>query len=52
MEKDKEGYILKPNQEGGGYNYFGEKALNKFKSLSAGQRHHYILNKKIIPESQ
>lgn len=42
-------YVLKPNREGGGNNYFGKEALEKFKDLKAANKlKSNILMKKIV----
>lgn len=46
-------YVLKPNREGGGNNFFGEKAYQKLKELHEEQTYltNYILMKKIKSET-
>ncbi|XP_067941608.1 glutathione synthetase-like [Watersipora subatra] len=48
-----EDYVLKPNREGGGHNYYGQEILPKLKEIAATQEEEaYILMERVFPESQ
>lgn len=52
---EKEGlneFILKPNEEGGRNNYFGEEAYTKLKELPEDELPNFILVRKIYPQKQ
>jgi glutathione synthetase len=42
-------YVMKPQREGGGYNFFGEELVNALSTLSREQRSAYILMQRILP---
>ena len=44
-----ERYVLKPQREGGGHNYFDEELRAKAASLNAAERSAYILMERILP---
>lgn len=47
MEKSGKEYVLKPNSEGGGHNFYGEEAVGELKRLSGEERKKFILMSKI-----
>lgn len=47
MGSNPEDYLLKPNKEGGGNNYFGREALEMLKTMGREQLRSYILMEKI-----
>ena len=52
MIKEKPGdYILKPNAEGGGNNFFGVDALNKLQIIKNEEAKAYILMQKIYSKA-
>lgn len=51
MSLNPDSYILKPNLEGGGNNFYGIDALNKLKSLTLKECQIYILMQKIHSKS-
>ncbi|MCP4754749.1 MAG: glutathione synthase [Proteobacteria bacterium] len=46
------GYVLKPQREGGGNNLYDGEMLEKLRSMTAEQRHAYILMERITAPSQ
>ena len=47
MEKNQTGFVLKPNCEGGGNNFFNEDVYHKLKEMKPEERQKYILMEKI-----
>ena len=47
-----EQYVLKPQREGGGHNFYGADVAKKLKELSAEDRSAYILMQRIMPGLQ
>lgn len=45
-------YVLKPQREGGGNNFFGEELTKKLQELSENERGAYILMQRILSPSQ
>jgi len=45
-------YVLKPQREGGGNNFYGQDAAAKLKELSKEERGAYILMQRILPRPQ
>ena len=43
-------FILKPNAEGGGNNFYGQEVIDKLAPLSADERKNFILMEKIESE--
>jgi glutathione synthase len=50
--KDPEAYVLKPQREGGGNNFYGKDVATKLKELSGEERGAYILMQRILPKLQ
>lgn len=50
--KDPEAYVLKPQREGGGNNFYGKDVAIKLKELSSEERGAYILMQRILPKLQ
>jgi glutathione synthase len=48
IKQKPEAYMLKPNLEGGGNNFFGQDALNKLQTLSRDEARIYIVMEKIF----
>jgi len=44
-----DGYVLKPQREGGGNNFYGQDVAEKLKEMSAEDRGAYILMQRIVP---
>ncbi|OQS05721.1 hypothetical protein THRCLA_02184 [Thraustotheca clavata] len=44
------GYVLKPQREGGGNNYYGNDVVDKMKSMSPTELESYILMDRIVPQ--
>lgn len=42
-------FVLKPQREGGGHNFFGEALRDKLASLSAGERSAFVLMERLFP---
>lgn len=42
-------FVLKPQREGGGHNYYGDQVREKLKELSPKERSGYILMERISP---
>jgi len=51
-ESDPEGYLLKPNREGGGHNIYADDMLDKLRNLPLEQVKAFILMEKINPVSE
>ncbi|CAJ1351905.1 unnamed protein product [Effrenium voratum] len=47
-----EGFVLKPQREGGGHNFYGKDVAVKLKELSPQERSAYILMQRILPGLQ
>jgi hypothetical protein len=47
-----QGYVLKPQREGGGYNYYGEQITEQLTKLSTEEQASFILMERIFPEAQ
>lgn len=45
-------YVLKPQREGGGNNFYGQDAAAKLRELSLEERGAYILMQRILPQPQ
>mmetsp|Transcript_84294 Transcript_84294/g.272864 ORF Transcript_84294/g.272864 Transcript_84294/m.272864 type:complete len:496 (+) Transcript_84294:131-1618(+) len=45
-------YVLKPQREGGGNNYYGQEVATKLRELSSEERGAYILMQRILPRTQ
>lgn len=50
--KEPEKYVLKPQREGGGHNYYGADVAMKLKELSIEERGAFILMERILPKTQ
>eukprot|EP00930_Biecheleria_cincta_P055639 TRINITY_DN4193_c1_g1_i1.p1 TRINITY_DN4193_c1_g1~~TRINITY_DN4193_c1_g1_i1.p1 ORF type:complete len:598 (-),score=123.85 TRINITY_DN4193_c1_g1_i1:85-1809(-) len=50
--KAPEGFVLKPQREGGGNNFYGEQVAVKLKELSPEERSAYILMQRILPKQR
>jgi len=50
--RDPEGFVLKPQREGGGNNFYGNQVAMKLKELSSEERGAYILMQRILPKQQ
>eukprot|EP00812_Abedinium_dasypus_P010346 NODE_3969_length_723_cov_151.965569.p1 GENE.NODE_3969_length_723_cov_151.965569~~NODE_3969_length_723_cov_151.965569.p1 ORF type:complete len:152 (-),score=53.01 NODE_3969_length_723_cov_151.965569:200-655(-) len=46
------GFVLKPQREGGGNNFYGKDAVAKLHELSPEERGAYILMQRIVPKPQ
>lgn len=46
---DPEGYVLKPQREGGGNNYYGREAASRLAAMRKGEREGFILMERIRP---
>uniref|UniRef100_A0A7S1RY77 Glutathione synthetase n=1 Tax=Alexandrium catenella TaxID=2925 RepID=A0A7S1RY77_ALECA len=49
---DPHAYVLKPQREGGGNNFYGQDLAAKLKELSSEERAAYILMQRILPRRQ
>lgn len=47
--QDKQGWVLKPQREGGGNNLWGDEMVNALKSMSRQERAAFILMRRITP---
>ena len=47
-----DGYVMKPQREGGGHNFFGQELADALKSLSREQRAAFTLMQRIFPRAQ
>lgn len=47
-----EGYVLKPQREGGGNNYYGAQITEQLNKLSTEEQASFILMERIFPEAQ
>jgi glutathione synthetase len=47
-----EGYVLKPQREGGGNNYYGAQITQQLNKLSTQEQASFILMERIFPEAQ
>ncbi len=45
-----EGYVMKPQREGGGNNFYGKELAKKLNSMTPAQLSAYILMKRIMPQ--
>lgn len=50
--KEPQAFVLKPQREGGGNNYYGKDVAAKLKELSVEERSAYILMQRILPKLQ
>lgn len=50
--RDPQAYVLKPQREGGGNNFYGQDVARKLKELSPEERAAYILMQRILPSRQ
>eukprot|EP00930_Biecheleria_cincta_P055644 TRINITY_DN4193_c1_g4_i3.p1 TRINITY_DN4193_c1_g4~~TRINITY_DN4193_c1_g4_i3.p1 ORF type:complete len:552 (-),score=131.53 TRINITY_DN4193_c1_g4_i3:36-1691(-) len=50
--RDPEGFVLKPQREGGGNNFYGDQVATKLKELLSEERAAYILMQRILPKQQ
>lgn len=51
-EANPEGYVLKPQREGGGNNLYGKEAASTLAQMKKGEREGYILMERIRPRSR
>jgi len=49
---DEDGYVLKPQREGGGNNIYGRDAAARLAAMRAGEREGYILMERIRPRAR
>ena len=47
-----DGYVMKPQREGGGHNFFGQELADALKSLAREQRAAFTLMQRIFPRAQ
>jgi len=50
--KAPEAFVLKPQREGGGNNFYGDQVAVKLQELSSDERSAYILMQRILPKQQ
>mmetsp|Transcript_62445 Transcript_62445/g.115970 ORF Transcript_62445/g.115970 Transcript_62445/m.115970 type:complete len:540 (-) Transcript_62445:77-1696(-) len=50
--KSPDGYVLKPQREGGGHNFYGADVAAQLQKLSIEERGAYILMQRIMPRTQ
>lgn len=50
--RDPHAYVLKPQREGGGNNFYGQDVATKLKELTPEERAAYILMQRILPSRQ
>mmetsp|Transcript_7975 Transcript_7975/g.8124 ORF Transcript_7975/g.8124 Transcript_7975/m.8124 type:complete len:505 (+) Transcript_7975:214-1728(+) len=51
-ERERDKYVLKPQREGGGHNYYGHELKHMLATMSERERAAYILMQRIIPPVQ
>jgi len=45
-------FVMKPQREGGGYNFYGQEVADKLRELSQEERGAYILMQRILPQPE
>lgn len=52
VHKDPTNFVMKPQREGGGHNFYGQDVSKKLRELTAEERGAYILMQRILPRTQ